>query len=251
MVFDHMTLWCATAAQRQKDGHQHRNASGLPLEALRRRIQARAKTIRNKRRAMLFWRMNSSDATRLKTAVDLVPDAGVVTGWDCWSAIARERCAGAGCEYASGPVSAERPAERNQSHLPFFPRQTLLHNHFRDHVMPLIQNLTTRAVYNVALSTMGNPTGVRRQHSANEEGASISSRNNDRRRRPGVQLLGGIALLACKGNAFHRRGGPRDVRTHICRMTAREIFAHYRTQGAFAQATAQPGDILTWVNGER
>jgi len=149
MVFDHMT----PGAHRRNNVRKTAISTAmhqLPLgSAPVGRIQARAKdnSPTNGGRCC-FLRMVILNQTHAvaKTAVDLVPDAASILDGTAGRRLRASADAGAGCEYASGRFSAEGLLSVNNRHLPFFPRQTLLHNHFRDQRDALIQNLTTRAV---------------------------------------------------------------------------------------------------------
>jgi hypothetical protein len=138
----------------------------------------------------------------------------------------------------------------NTRQLPFFEDQDRLFVHFRDQVMPTIADVRTRAVYGKALDTIGNP--IWRQGDSNKAGKvrfAQYARNDDAQ---GLEFNCWEALLfwACKSGAFTVEGCERLYDDYRADDHSRNLRMLFGTSQQFDQTTAQPGDILTWVDNK-
>lgn len=210
------------------------------------------KADRDRRRAMVLMRVVilHESLQNAQTRVAAIPDVNVA--WQFGLLVgecARALLPAPDLTLPSGRMQRRGFYNPNTRVLPFFADQNALYVHFRDHVMPTIGNVTTRAVYEAALRSVGNP--IWRAGDSNPAGKARFrhfGRNDD-----GQQLecnyWEAMMFWACKADA---------LTVEACEAVYDEWDQHDRsgnirnlfgTETAFDQARARPGDILTWVNG--
>ncbi|MCX6595237.1 MAG: hypothetical protein NTV70_02580 [Acidobacteria bacterium] len=210
------------------------------------------KGIRDQRRAMILMRvviLNEPLATA-QIAVSAVADnnvrwqLGLLVG-DC----ARALMPVPDVNTASGRLQRRGLLSPNNRTFPFFADQDTLLAHFRDHVMPTIGNATTRDVYRVALQTIGNPIWRPGNSDPASKARFDQFGTNDDAQRLEFNCWEALLFWACKGGAFTVAGCRALYDDFELADRSANLNRLFGTAAAFNQATALPGDILTWVNG--
>jgi plastocyanin len=253
-VYNYLTLWSANVHNAaRKNTVSLAMHQGFHWEKFRSDASKTArKDDRHRRRAMVLMRVailneniqNAQNTVAAIADVNVAWQMGVLVG-EC----ARSLMPVPDLTQPSGRMQRRGFRTPNTRMLPFFADQDTLYAHFRVHVMPTIADVTTRAVYAAALRTVGNP--VWRPGDSNPAGKVRFDQfvRNDDGQQLEFNCWEALLFWACKANAFTVEACKAMYDDYDIHNRSANIQHVFGIQTAFDPATAQPGDILTWVNG--